>query len=248
MIAISENILREYIKFKKGNQSACNFKILEGFFKNFYPFVVSTQQLKNIGFDQKTILTLIHSSGKFDELSTRVVIASTTDELIEKSTLKLFLNEDDSITSSKYVIIDISSNNQVSKKFSSMYSPGIDRYDALKHIRSLLENSLNIDIYDKHMCRKVNFKRNISILKMILPDSSTIKLFVENENIMSVTQNDLFKQTLQSERPDLTIDWVQIDSNIHDRYIKAGSMNILLSSGLVYLKNKTKDLSYVINI
>lgn len=249
MIAISENILREYIKFKNGNESTCDFKILEGFFKNFYPFVISIQQLTNIGIEQKTIMTLIQSNKKFDELSTRLVTANTIDELIEKSQLRLLLTHDDGIKSLKYLTINILKNNyEISKKFSGTYEPGVPRHNAIKHIKSLIENSSNIKIFDKHMSWANNFYVNIAILKRVLPLNASVDLYLENEIPMSTAKNDLFRDTLASERADLTVIWHEIDSDMHDRYIEADSIKVLMSSGLFYLKERKKDFTYVVNI
>lgn len=249
MIAVSEEILKEYIRFKSGDHLKCRFDILENFFKNFYPFVTSKTQLENIGFEKKTILTLMSSTKKIDELNTRIINASTTDSLIGNSQLKVLLTHDSSTRSINYLTINILNNShEVSKRFSATYEPRVPRHNAIKHIKSLIEDSSLIKIYDKYMSWKGNALENIAILKKILPMHASVELHLENNETFSTAQNDMFKNNLAMARADLTINWNPISNDIHDRYINAGTIEILLSSGLYYLKNRDKDFTYVVNI
>lgn len=245
MITITEEILKNYYIFKENHdKSNCNFEILEGFFLNFQPFVVSISQLESIGYEKITILKLISDGKTFDRLNTKVISATNIDDIVKQTKLKTLLAEKNVSTS--YNLVNILENRNIGKKFTGNYSAGENRYKAKKHIQFLIEDSIDISIYDKYMAKTNNFDINIKLLKAILPQNSNIKLFIENINTFDSLQNDLFKNELKKVRNDLTIEWDSINKNIHDRYIKNTNMKILLSSGLYYLEKDDKDFSYII--
>ncbi|PHQ65065.1 MAG: hypothetical protein COB99_06095 [Sulfurimonas sp.] len=244
MIAITKNILKEYYKFK--NNISCNFGILEGFFLNFQPFVVSINQLQSIGYETSTIMRLIQEKKTMDKLNSRIINVSTQDELIQKSKLKLLLTETEQ--TSNYLTINILENTNIRKRYTGSYEKGESRTIAKKHIKQLLEDESNIKIYDTYMSLTTNYQYNINLLKFILPRNAVIKLYMREESFPETAKNNMFKNALLSYRNDLAITCLKIDSNIHDRYIKSNNQTILLTSGLRYLQSKTKDFTYVVSV
>lgn len=118
MIAVSENLLKEYIKYKKTDNEP-NKELIQKFFKYYQPFVVSTNQLINIGYDRKTALILLQNKRIFATLSSRILAVTNEEDLIKHSKLKLMIRDDD-IKFSNYTTININQN-EIEPRFSATY-------------------------------------------------------------------------------------------------------------------------------
>ena len=250
MITVSENILKEYIKYKK-TDNQYDKELMQKFFKYYQPFLVSVNQLINIGYDKKSALNLYKHKRVFDKLSSRIIMTSNEEDLIEQSKLKLMIRADD-IKFDNFITININQD-KIESRYSATYKIGENRDEAKKHIKSLL-NSQDvelIEICDKYIFAENNDKRdiNINLLKEILPENKKVKFYVGTRQNQ---QNKMAIDLLKEFNPNFIIeDFEEININIHDRYIKItkednSEQEIILSSGFLYLRDDKKDFTYII--
>lgn len=177
-----------------------------------------------------------------------IVNKSDNTELVKATKLKLMLGT--SNRSTGYVETDIM-NDKLSPNFSSTYKAGESRAQAREHIKSLLEDATNIDIYDRYLSSvdinnnyDVWRRKNLNLLKNILPQKSIIiNVYCEyNWNISR-------KQDLKNYCTSWSINKHPWSNSIHDRYIITDKVEILLSSGLSNLDdNSNKDFSYIVSL
>lgn len=111
-----------------------------------------------------------------------------------------------------------------------------------------------IKIYDKFLFSIKNETTNINLLKELLPENKKIKIYVGiyGDNQHQRNQQDSRNQNaineLKSYNSNFDIESSGIDKNMHDRYIICNNVEIILSSGLYYLENKEKDLTYIVRV
>lgn len=250
MITVSENILKEYIKYKK-TDNQYDKELMQKFFKYYQPFLVSVNQLINIGYDKKSALNLYKNKRVFDKLSSRILMTLNEEDLIKQSNLKLMIRDDD-IKFNNFVTININQD-KIESRYSATYKIGENRDDAKKHIKSLLDSQdvELIEICDKYLFPQNDNKRQITInlLKEILPANKRTKFYLgtnqRQENQSAINELKSFNSNFIIE------DFEEININIHDRYIKItkkdnSEQEIILSSGFFYLQDDTKDFTYII--
>ena len=135
---------------------------------------------------------------------------------------------------------------EIDVNFNAFYKATADRRKAIEHIKALLEDANNIEIIDKYLFNPIpnssQWAENLEILKNILPR--------KNINIKFISNNSEIKQEHKTQIKSCYTQWnpiyPRISANIHDRYIKTDKVTILLSSGIDYLHDTSKDLTYLV--
>ncbi len=243
MIAVSENLLREYLKYKK-TDNKYDKNLMQKFFKYYQPFVVSVNQLINIGIDKKTVFNLLKHKRVFDNLSSKILAVTNEEDLIKHSKLKLMIRDDDK-KFQNCTTININEN-RIKPRYSATYKENENRKEAKKHIKSLLHSSYvnKIEIYDKYIFAKNNQSTNLKLLKYLFPENKQIQIYTGTYG----SANSINK--LRNYNSNFIINnFIKIDKNMHDRYIVINdNLEIILSSGFYYLENNTKDLTYIVRI
>jgi hypothetical protein len=162
------------------------------------------------------------------------------EDLINDTLFKIMLTDD----KTEYPYINIY-NDELGIDFNSSYESGKTRDKAIEHLKSLLIDSNEIEIIDSYLFSQFNstqWSENFEIIKKIIP-----KKRVKLKLVSNLKAQQSHRSALSSYCRDWQISYLRFDKNkIHDRYIKTDSLIILISSGLNYLKDTDKDLTYIV--
>ena len=237
MLALETSLISQYFAFSKIKQGSYDREIIEKLFKYLQPFTMSIAQKDEIGLNDALVQALSGSG--------LIKIRNRTNEdiLIEKTKLKLMLTTGSQNGSFPYPYINIL-NDEVDVNFTATYKSGEDRDKAVEHIQALLKDTKSIKIYDKYLTANSSWHTNKQVLLNILPQKViTIDIYCDVDWNLTC-KNDLTRACM-----DWTIDKKPWDNTMHDRYIETDKVIILLSSGIINLRNNaTKDFTYIVKI
>ena len=152
------------------------------------------------------------------------------EELARKTDYKLILCDD----RTDYPYVNIMSD-QISSHITGCFYRNAHRDKAIRHIRALCQDAKKICLYDQYLnaCKDV--------LKLILPNKK-VELVYHSKHL-----NDSAVADLQKYNPQWSF---SLDDSLlthHDRYIVIyNKMEIILSSGFMYLELTGKELTYVV--
>ena len=124
---------------------------------------------------------------------------------------------------------------QISSHITGCFYRNAHRDKAIRHIRALCQDAKKICLYDQYLnaCKDV--------LKLILPNKK-VELVYHSKHL-----NDSAVADLQKYNPQWSF---SLDDSLlthHDRYIVIDNkMEIILSSGFMYLELTGKELTYVV--
>jgi hypothetical protein len=232
-IALSDELIEEFFKFKFSN--SYDKDIAFHLFKYIQPFLIGEYQLDFL--DEATkdwILKMSRSEKLFIPKST-----NDQNSLIDLTKLKLMLTTDRNF----YPYIDIL-DDEVDINYTATYKADDSRTKAKEHIKAILSQCNKIEIYDKFLLYDNNFQVNSNILRDIFLNTQQIKLFSENRNIRNkITDIQSIKSSLKNF---LDVSFHNHNIKFHDRYIRTKRFEIILSSGLYYLGDTTKDFTYIV--
>jgi len=228
-ITLDNKLVQEFFKFKFS--ANYNKKTIFYLFKFIKPFVIGKYQTEFL--DKNIQDRIIKSSRSEKELFTPVN-KEIEQELINSSKLKIMLTTDKSY----YPYINIESD-EISNNFTATYFKGENRDKAQQHIRELLKDCAKIEIYDRYILYKNNFDTTKNIL---------IQIFDENQNLELYCDKKSEDKKVDLRKIFSNINFHNLDKTIHDRYIKTDKFEILLSSGLYYLDNISKDFTYIVKM
>jgi len=74
MIAVKENILKAYLKYRVSNDNDFDRDLISNFFQYYKPFKVGFYQLLNLGYSERTALNLYQEQDIFNSLSSSIGI------------------------------------------------------------------------------------------------------------------------------------------------------------------------------
>jgi len=242
MLALNESLLKLFYRiFIRKEKVEYDWKVIQFIKYIQLPVAISIHQLPpnlrqqpQFLKQQGSLFTILH---KKDDL-----------ELVKATKLKLMLTDEN--TPKSFITVNIE-NDKINVNFSATYKKGESRGKARKHIKALLEDAEEIEIYDKYLAtvNNNNFdvwsQINFPILKEILPQKNIkIKIFCED-------WNDSRKADLKNLYEGWTIEqsWNdKLNRRFHDRYIVTDKVEIILSSGLSNLNDGGKDFTYIVKI
>lgn len=231
-VALSDDLIKEFLAYK-GN--SFNKEIIAKLFKYLHPF--------KIGEYQESLFT--------EGLLKQFVVANP--DLVSLSKVE---NEVDLIKSTKFKIMLTTDRNtyphinilgdEIGVNFNAFYKARDDRKKAIEHIKALLEEATYIEIIDKYLLipnpTTNKWAENLKILKQILPHKEIDIKFISDNSEIKPAHKTQIKNCCSQWNPT----YPKIPTNIHDRYIKTDKVTILLSSGIDYLHDKSKDLTYLV--
>jgi hypothetical protein len=237
-IALSNKLLREFFNYKMGKKF--DKKIILHLFKYLQPFSITKEQLKALNLDiaiQQNIISggdIISPSNAKDEK-----------ELIASTIYQIMLTDD----KDSYPYINILKD-EVNTNYTASYTKGESRQKAKAHIKKLLQNARYINIVDSYLYE--NWRENFKLLKDILPLGKSIVIYAKFERYLSAKDKEKLRE-LKALKLRIK-NYTQKDSNesgldmrnIHDRYIITDKIVIVLSGGLNYLVDTSKDFTYVV--
>ena len=227
-VALSDDLIKEFLAYK-GN--SFNKEIIAKLFKYLHPF--------KIGEYQESLFT--------EGLLKQFVVANP--DLVSLSKVE---NEVDLIKSTKFKIMLTTDrntyphinilNDEIDVNFNAFYKATADRRKAIEHIKALLEDATYIEIIDKYLFKPTKWNDNLNLLKQILPRKEIDIKFLSNNSEIKPAHRTQIESCCTQWNPS----YPRIPTNIHDRYIKTDKVTILLSSGIDYLHDKRKDLTYLV--
>lgn len=234
--ALEDDLLKEYLAYRHPD-------LFEGFITNkndlerllsfrVKPFIYTTKQLKTVGYDPSGNL---NKTLRAANLTTQPLV-----DLLKKTAYKGILSK----SKNDYPYINIHNSN-IHPAIIGAFAPSEPRQVAIEHLKRLLENAQEIVVQDKYLLCGRN---SIDSLKAILPQKPGVKL------VFPIKLEDAADYTWQQAEADLKSFCSQwniirnnLSTNYHDRYLVIDrKVQVVLTSGLDYVKNIQKELTYVI--
>jgi len=240
MLALNESLLRLFYRiFIRKEKVEYDWKVIQFIKYIQLPVAISVHQLSpnlhqpQFLKQQGSLFTILQKDNDL--------------ELVKATKLKLMLTDKD--TQNSFITVNIE-NDKIDINFSATYKKGESKRKAREHIKALLEDAKEIEIYDKYLARVNNgfdvwSQRNFPILRKILPQKNIkIKIFCEDWN-----------NSREADLKNLYGGWAieqswdnELNRKIHDRYIVTDKVEIILSSGLSNLDDRGKDFTYIVKI
>jgi len=240
MLALDNDLISQYFAFQQGKKDKYDRDTIVKLFKYLQPFTISVSQKNEINLSDEIAHAL--SADGLIKIRNR----ANEDELIQKTLLKIMIKKDRVDGTYTYTYNNIL-DDEIDVRFSATYKSGENRDKVIEHLRALLLEATEINIYDRYLT-KINHANdswniNKNILHTILPQKAVdINIFCQY-NWNSSRENDL-----SSYCADWSINKEPWVNSLHDRYITTDKMEILLSSGLINLSSTQKDFTYIVKI
>jgi hypothetical protein len=241
MLVLEDDLLDEMIAYDlKSNYDEV---LVSQILKHFKPCITSEWQLENLDFLDDEILRKLANTPLINRIEDDL---NSYEALVQESVLKLMLVTSIDKTKSFKQIKIIT--NGLETVFSQTYTKkDKKREDIRVHIKDLLGTKRNIKIKDKYFLKE--WQKNSKILDEMLPKNGSLVIFVDfsetNDLQLKVAQAELEKM-----RNSMSIDIKAYPSSaLHDRYIIAEDLEIVLSNGFSNLADYAKkDLTYTVRI
>ena len=241
MLVLEDDLLDEIIAYDLKLNDCDKVKVSQ-ILKHFKPCITSEWQLENLDFLDDEILRKLANTPLINRVEEKL---NSFDELVKESILKLMLvtSVDNKKSFKQIAIFD----DGLKTVFSQTYTKkDKKREDIRLHIKDLLSDKRNIKIKDKYFLKE--WSKNSKILEEILPHNGNLEIFVNlgetNDLNLKLAQEELHKM-----RKSMKIEIKAYQSStLHDRYIIAEDLEIVLSSGFSNLTNYSKDLTYIVRI
>jgi hypothetical protein len=238
-IAVSTGVLEQVLKYQCSQEDK---QLAPLIFKRLScPFLVRRKQLEELQYDAAFIKQLAthHSLLKLINVGTYL-------EQVNKSRFKLLLSIGDVDDTGEFIIVDARKPSGLDVAYFETFSAGQDRKKAILHLKALLSDKQNIEIYDPYLVEK--FNKIKTILLNILHQQAHVFIY-------SYFKTDNEKQQIASHiKPHVKkIKCFPYDGyRMHDRYICAANqkgakdIEVMLSSGFEYLALSDKDITYLV--
>jgi hypothetical protein len=238
-IAVSNGVLEQVLKYQCSQEDK---QLAPLIFKRLScPFLVRQKQLEELQYDAAFIKQLATHNSLL-----KLIDVDTVLEQVNKTKFKLLLTIGDVEDTDEFTIVDARQPSGLDVAYFETFLSGQDRNKAILHIKALLSDKQNIEIYDPYLVDKFNKVKTILI--NILHQQAHVFIYSyfktdnEKQQIASQIRNHVKK-----------IKCFNYDGkNMHDRYIKANNrkgakdLEVILSSGFEYLADNDKDITYMI--
>ncbi|MEE3704962.1 hypothetical protein V2I29_05150 [Campylobacter sp. CX2-8023-23] len=221
---LSDKLALEYLKFR--NQCEFDLRCIEALLRYFKgEFIFTKEQLRNAdeeiaSFDKNRFLQLADKTPKF----------------------QLILCDDNDNFPNVNIFSDRIENN-----LSATFKAGEQRNKAIEHFKALFKDAKSIFIYDKHIYKNHNLT---SLEKLIEECKIKCNIYLDRNTYNELNKNKNLSSKIKSK---IAIDKAHNlnNKNTHDRYIMIDNNNnnnieIILTSGIDYLFDTSKDFTYII--
>lgn len=220
---LSDTLYKQYHLFKE-HQGYDKDVILHLLKFRCAEFLTNTKQLDDIGIggnvSKELYISLKHAG----------FTKQTLEELAGKTDYKLILCDD----RTDYPYVNIMSD-QISSNVTGCFYRNVSRDKAVMHIRALCRDAKKICLYDQYL------NGSMEVLKLILPNKKIELIYHSKQLDTSAVAS------LQGYNPLWTFTPNDLLLTHHDRYIVIDNkIEIILSSGFMYLDLTNKELTYVI--
>ena len=221
MLVLEDDLLDEIIAYDL--KSNYNEVLVSQILNHFKPCITSEWQLENLDFLDDEILRKLANTPLINRIEEDL---NSFNELVRESILKLMLvTSIDNTKSFKQLNIIADGLKTI---FSQTYTKkDKKREDIRLHIKDLLADKKDIKIKDKYFLKE--WSKNSKILEEILPQKGNLEIFVDFSETNDL-QFKLAQEELQKMKKSMKIDIKAYQSsNLHDRYIIAEDLEIVLT-------------------
>lgn len=236
-IALEDDLAEELCKFKK--QEQYNDSIVERILYHYKaPILVSQKYMQDYYSDSATLSSILQAKND-------IYFEKTLEELATTQTLyKIILSKD----KREFPYINIF-NDKIENNFSATFIKDEERLKAKEHFKALFNNAQSLFIYDNFLHRQKNVQNSFKEFAKECFPKKQLNIFYP--------ASLRFEQNLCTDLGVICQDW-QIKenkdadinnnyTNLHDRYIIIDKkIQIILTSGIDYLMDKSKDFTYII--
>lgn len=228
---LSDELAELYLNHKNGKK--VNQGLLE-LFLSFYepvPFC-SLDQLNKYAPENVEARQALLASG---------YSAKTEAQVLDETKYKIILTTD----SNNYPCVNINNGN-LKKEIVISYRAGESRDETIKHLKNLCKNAHNIILCDKYMFDGLNVEDTpiAKFFNNILDSKNKINIYYRTKNgnlkkyityLKGIRQNCILRPCQKG-----------IYDEVHDRYLMIDNkLEIILSSGMEYLFDTTKEISLI---
>lgn len=228
---LSDELAELYLNYKKGEK--VNQTLLELFFSFYEPVpFCSLDQFNKYAPENVEARQALMASG---------YNAKSEEQILNETKYKIKLTTD----CNRYPCVNINNGN-LKKEIVISYKAGESRDETIKHLKNLCKNAHNIVICDKYMFEEVIVETS-SIAKFfdnIIDDKNNINIFYK----ASGKRKQDYISYLKIIRLNCKLRPCKngIYDNVHDRYLVIDNkLEIILSSGINYLFDTTKEISLI---
>lgn len=218
---LSDKLALEYLKFR--NQCEFDLRCIEAllcYFKG--DFIFTKEQLNNASkeiasFDMSRFLPLLNKIPKF-----RLILCDDNDKFPNVNIFR----------------------DRIENNLSATFKKDDPRDKAIEHFKALFKDAKSIFIYDKHIYKNHNLA---SLEKLIEECKIQCNIYLDRNTYNELNKNKNLSSKIKSK---IAIDKAHNlnNKNTHDRYIMIDNNNIeiILTSGIDYLFDTSKDFTYII--
>lgn len=232
-MVLEDNLAEELCKFKR--QADYDDKIVERILHYYKPYILlSKTYIRKYYRDEATFKSLIATNNHID-------FDEPLEQLANQTLYKIILSQN----KSNFPYINIF-NDKIENNLAATFPKDEERTKAKEHFKSLFYNAKTIFIYDNHLCdNQDSFKKFAE------------ECFPKRQLSIFFPSSLPFPQELCTELKSIYEKWKiteNLDGEInnsynelHDRYIIVDrKIQIILTSGIDYLMDTTKDFTYII--
>lgn len=244
---LEDDLLEEYFKFTKPDKFP-NEKYDEEIIKSLLsyrtmPFLFSTGQIDRL---KERIPNIEIDRKKEIQLRKKGLTSDNLEELAKKTFYRCILSKD----KDQFPYVKIGGSDKIITSVSGSFYYRESRQKAIDHIHALCADAKKIIIWDEFVMEN-NY--SLTALKKILPNSDKVKIIIHNTSVekrgnsFSYVPDD-FETALNKINNDWNIEKRALKINQHhDRYlIIDNKQEIVLTSGLRYLEEENKEITYII--
>ena len=256
-LVLDDELLKEFLKFKRGkNVNVCLISRLLNFYKKHITNVAQLRRVKQID------PSLVDSSLE-RQLASIGLIGQNLADLSKLTLLKIVLSE----SNSNFPYVNILGD-EIESNFMATYGIGANRQKAKQHIEELIKSGNKIEIYDRYLffdnTGNINNHPSIRLLTTWANSNQNISIEIycyqqrrgNNQNVHQETQRITSRISyIQGVSSNIQIMNFPTNppTNYHDRYIKVYEnqnlkYEIILSSGIYFLEDTGRDLTYVVRV
>lgn len=244
---LEDDLLEEYFKFTKPDKFP-NEEYDEEIIKSLLsyrtmPFLYNIGQITRL--ETKLNTNLVDNSLKYT-LRDNHFTTQSLEDLAKKTFYRCILSKD----KNHFPYVKIGGSDKIITSVTGSFYYRESRQKAIDHIHALCADAKEIIIWDEFVMEN-NY--SLTALKKILPNSDKVKIIIHNSNVgkrgnsFSYIPDD-FKTALNKINKDWNIEKRALKINQHhDRYlIIDNKQEIVLTSGLRYLEEENKEITYII--
>lgn len=235
-IAINDDIAHKLCNFREGKEY--DFKEIEAILQYYKPSPIFTYSFLERFYGRDLISSLLSTYAHLD--------FNSIEDLSKHTLYKIILTQDND----EFPYVNIKKS-KIYPSFCSTFLKNEDRTNAKQHIRSLLKQADTLYIYDRYLNEKNVSRELFNFFEECLPKTKAIKVLIHHscfKEFQKANQEAISK--LKQKNSNISFGEDNSYQNFeksHDRYLIIDQkIRIILTSGIEYLMDDTKDFTYIV--